>query len=259
MAQSDVSIGLAGALGPEAVARIAPAVEQAGFGTLWVNDTPGGDSLAALGAASRTTERLRLGTGVIPVDRRRPTEIIAGIQRAELPEDRLVLGVGSGRVGRGALALMADAVGELREGSRASVLVGALGPRMRELAVRRADGVLLNWLTPDAARAQAAEAHGLAPSARVALYVRTALESAAGDRLAKEAGRYDGSPKYAANFDRLGFRAVDTVLDAATFADRIGSYREAVDEIVLRVIVADDSVDAYLRFVDAAAALIRRA
>jgi hypothetical protein len=49
------------------------------------------------------------------------------------------------------------------------------------------------------------------------------------------------------------------VLDAATFADRIGSYREAVDEIVLRVIVADDSVDAYLRFVDAAAALIRRA
>jgi alkanesulfonate monooxygenase SsuD/methylene tetrahydromethanopterin reductase-like flavin-dependent oxidoreductase (luciferase family) len=253
MARSDVSIGVAGALGPDVVARIAPAVEQAGFGTLWVNDTPGGDSLAALGAASRSTRRLRLGTGVIPVDRRRPAQIVAGIRRADLPEDRLLVGIGSGQASHGVLSLMDDAVGELHEGSAARVLVGALGPRMRELAARRADGILLNWLTPEAAREQAEQAHALAPAVRVVLYVRTALQADAASRLAEETQRYARSQKYAANFQRLGIRAADTVLDADTFAGRIGAYREAVDEIVLRVIVADDTEDAYLRFVEAAA------
>lgn len=256
MAGSDVSIGVAGALGPEAIARIAPVVERAGFGTLWVNDTPGGDSLAALGAASRSTERLRLGTGVVPVDRRRPAEIVAGIRRAELPEDRLLVGIGSGQASHGVLSMMDDAVDELHEGSAARVLVGALGPRMRELAARRADGILLNWLTPEVAREQAEEAHAVSASARVVLYVRTALQPDAADRLDEETARYARAPKYSANFERLGIQAADTVLDADTFAERIGAYREAVDEVVLRVIVADDAEDAYLRFVEAAAGLV---
>ena len=83
-----VSVGVAGALGPEAIARIAAAVEQAGFHALWVNDTPHGDSIAALSAAAAATERLTLATGVIPLDRRPPGEVAEAIRAAGLPESK---------------------------------------------------------------------------------------------------------------------------------------------------------------------------
>jgi hypothetical protein len=90
------------------------------------------------------------------------------------------------------------------------------------------------------------------------LYVRTALTAEAGGRLAEEARRYAGYPAYAANFARLGIRAEDTVLDHDTFADRIPRYRDAVDEVVLRVIAPTDSVDDHVRFVERAGELLER-
>src|SRR5690606_1702741 len=152
-----VSIGVAGAIGPETIARIAPAVEAAGFHALWVNDTPDGDALAGIAAAARVTATLTLGTGVIPVDRRSVAEIVHAARH--LPQDRLGLGMGSGTARTGALSRTRQAVAELREHTSARVLVGALGPKMRTLATRDADGPLLSWLTPAAARVQAAEAH----------------------------------------------------------------------------------------------------
>lgn len=259
MTQGDVSIGVAGTLGPDAIARLAPAVEQAGFRSLWVNDTPGGDSIAALEAAADATTSLALATGVIPVDRRHADAIVAAVQRAELPEHRVVLGIGSGAARRGALALVGEAVAALHEGLAARVLVGALGPKMRQLGAQHADGVLLSWLTPDAATGQAQEAHGLASGAHVALYVRTALEATASARLAEEAARYGSYPAYAANFARLGIAPQQTVLDATTFEAGIRLYRNAVDEVVLRVIAPGDSVDDHLRFIAAAAERIRAA
>jgi alkanesulfonate monooxygenase SsuD/methylene tetrahydromethanopterin reductase-like flavin-dependent oxidoreductase (luciferase family) len=263
MALADVSIGVAGALGPDAIARLAVIVERCGFRSLWVNDTPGGDSLAALAAAAEGTSRLVLATGVIPVDRRHADEVVDAVHMAELPEHRLVLGIGAGGTRKGALSLVGSAAEQLRDGTRATVLVGALGPKMRELGARQADGVLLSWLTPDVARDQAEAAHALAAGAqasdsRVALYVRTALTAEAGGRLAEEARRYAGYPAYAANFARLGIRAEDTVLDHDTFADRIPRYRDAVDEVVLRVIAPTDSVDDHVRFVERAGELLER-
>ena len=190
MAQGDVSIGVAGTLGPEAVAALAPAIEQAGFRSLWVNDTPGGDSIAALEAAADATSGLVLATGVLPVDRRDADSIVTAVQRAQLPEHRVVLGIGSGATRAGALSLVSDAVDTLHEGLDARVLVGALGPKMRALGAREADGVLLSWLTPEIATGQAQEAHARASDSRVALYVRTAVTDAASTRLAEEAERY---------------------------------------------------------------------
>ena len=255
MAQGDVSIGVAGTLGPEAIAKLAPVVESAGFHALWVNDTPGGDSISALEAAAETTDSLVLCTGVIPVDRRGADTIVAAVQRAELPEHRLVLGVGSGATRRGALSLVAEAVDALHEGLSARVLLGALGPKMRRLGAQNADGVLLSWLTPDIATGQAQEAHGLASDAHVALYVRTAVEPSASATLQREVERYGGYPAYAANFQRLGIAAQQTVLDPDTFGAGILRYRDAVDEVVLRVITAD-SLDAHVVFVERAAELL---
>ena len=262
MANADVSIGVAGTLGPEAVARLAPVVERGGFASLWVNDTPGADSLAALAAAGDATEGIRLATGVLPVDRRRPAEIVEAVERDQLAAPRLVLGIGAGGTRVGALSLVGDAVDELHEGTRARVLVGALGPKMRRLGAERADGLLLSWLTPSIAAEQVrlareqASAHGAAPTPHVALYVRTALDPAADARLAEEANRYASYPAYAANFARLGIRADETVMDAFGFADRIAAYREAVDEVVLRVIAPGDSVDDHVRFIERAAELL---
>ncbi len=250
MALADVSIGVAGTLGAGAIARLAPAVEGHGFRSIWVNDTPGGDSLAALAAAAGATRRLVLATGVIPVDRRRPDEIVRAVEESGIPEDRLVLGIGAGAARRGALSLVGDAVGALRDGTEARVLVGALGPRMRRLGAERAHGLLLSWLTPDLAGDQAGQAHAVSPDAHVALYVRTAVEHDAGSRLAEEARRYGGYPAYAANFDRLGIRAEQTVLDGEAFEERVRGYRDAVDEVVLRVIASGDSVDDHLRAIE---------
>jgi alkanesulfonate monooxygenase SsuD/methylene tetrahydromethanopterin reductase-like flavin-dependent oxidoreductase (luciferase family) len=253
MTDARVSIGVAGLLGPDAIGRIARAVETAGFHALWVNDTPGGDALVALAAAAEVTERLVLATGVVAVDRRSVESLTGAI--AALPQDRLVLGIGSGQARVGALALVRDAAVRLREHTSARVLVGALGPKMREVAVTAGQGPLLSWLTPDIAAAQASQAHGVSPDAYVALYVRTALDAAAGPRLQAEVDRYASYPNYRANFDRLGIAAASTVLDADTFSTGVAAYRAAVDEVVLRAIVAGDEVEDYLSFVEAAARL----
>jgi len=251
---ASLSIGVAAALGPERIARIAAAVEAAGFHAIWVNDTPGADSLAALAAAAESTESLVLATGVVPVDRRPAAQIAA--EAASLPQDRLVLGIGSGGTRTGILAVMRGAITDLRRDTDARVVLGALGPKMRRLAATEADGPLLSWLTPEAAAAQAAEAHASRPGAHVALYVRAALDPAAAERLDVEVGRYASYPNYAANFSRLGIVAGQTVVAPPDAADRVAAYRSAADEVVLRAITPGDDDHDYLRFIEQASALL---
>lgn len=252
--RATVSLGVAASIGPDAAAQLAPHVEAAGFHALWVNDTPGADALAVLEAAARTTDRLVLATGVLPVDRRSAAEIAGQIDARRLPQDRLVVGIGSGQATHGALALVRDAAAELRAALTAPILVGALGPRMRRVAAGDADGVLLSWLPPGGAGAQAAEAHAAAPGCHVALYVRAALDPAARERLRAETARYAGFPSYAANFARLGIDPDDTVLDAVThdIAARLEEYRRGVDEVVLRAITVGDDLEGYRRFIERA-------
>lgn len=251
-----VSLGLAGALGAETVAALAPAVEAAGFATLWINDTPGGDALTALAAAARVTDRLRLATGVVPIDRRPPAALAAELDAAGLPPERTTLGIGSGQLRAGALERVREAVALLRESTGARIVVGALGPRMRRLGANASDGVLLNWLTPAAAGEQTRELHALAPRAQVSLYVRTALDPAAFERLRRESARYASLPTYAANLDRLGIAVADTVIVGEdALAHRIPAYRAGVDDVVLRAITPDDTLASYRDFLARAGAV----
>lgn len=252
MQTSGLSLGVAGALGPDLIAEVAQLAEATGFRALWVNDTVNGDSLVGLKAAASSTTTLGLATGVIPVDRRSGAEIVAAAEG--LDPARLTLGIGSGAASN-ALERVSDAVRVIREGSAAQVLVGALGPRMRRLAATQADGVLLNWLTPSSA----VEAMGDlrrqgGPGKRGALYVRTAVEASALPALQKEAAAYDRYPSYAANFARIGASAIDTTIDGsdpAVLRSRVGQYLDAVDEVVLRMIVAEPSLEAHARFIRA--------
>jgi alkanesulfonate monooxygenase SsuD/methylene tetrahydromethanopterin reductase-like flavin-dependent oxidoreductase (luciferase family) len=254
-----LSLGIAAAAGPELAAKLAPAAERAGIHALWVNDTPGHDALEVLAAAAKVTERLTLATGVVPVDRRAPGEVRRRVTELDLPTERLVLGIGSGSTAAGALARVEAAASDLRakdaphasEPDRARVVVGALGPKMRRLGATASDGLLLSWLPPAQARAQRDEAHDIAPATHVALYVRTATDAAAVARLDAETERYAGYPAYAANFARLGIEARDTVIRPDAVGEGVAAYRATVDEVVLRAITAEETLDDYLRFVEA--------
>ncbi len=260
---ADVSIGVPGALGPEAVRRLAPRIEAAGFAGIWLNDSPEGDSLAGLAAAAEVTTHLRLASGVIPVDRRPGPAIIDDLRRTGVPETRLTLGIGSGQLRAGAISAVAEAVTVLRERSRAAVVVGALGPRMRRLGAEQAHGILLSWLSPGVAANQAEEARtagraaqGEAP--RIALYARTIVDDAARPVLEREAAQYASYPAYAANFRRLGIEPTDATLPPADggLAAGVAAYRASLDELVLRAITPTGSLDDLLAFVDRAAALL---
>ena len=261
-----VSVGVAGALGPERIARIATAVEDAGFHALWVNDTPRGDSIAALSAAAHATRTLALATGVIPLDRRPARDVAAAVRAAGLPARRVSIGIGSGAVSRGALDLVREGVEVLRESTGTTVLVGALGPKMRELAARDADGVLLNWVSPAVAAEQAAQHRAWAGErpTRVVAYARTVVDAAARGRLESEVAGYASAPKYAANFARLGIDPFDTVLPqpddiGAGIRPGVAAYTDAIDELVLRAITEGDDVEDYVDFVRRAAEAIGRA
>lgn len=253
-----VSLGVAGALGAGVISRIAEAADRAGFHALWVNDTPHGDSIDALRAAAEATESLALATGVIPVDRRPARDLAEALRAAALPEHRVTIGIGSGGVAKGALALVSDGIRVLREATRASLVVGALGPKMRELAARESDGVLLNWVTPRVAAEQASEQRAFASrrQTRVVAYARTIVDPAAEDRLRDEVRRYAGLPNYAANFARLGVDPFATVLPQPgdhEIARGAAAYVRGVDELVLRAITRDDELATYLAFVARAA------
>lgn len=247
MSRGVVSIGLAGSLGPDAVAEIAPVIEAAGFHTLWINDTPDGDALAALAAATAVTRTLHLATGVVPVDRRPARQIAADVASLALPLDRFTLGIGSGMAKEGALARVREAIAVLHGAGLPRVLVGALGPKMRRLGADEADGVLLNWVPPTEA---AAQTEALGSDAYVAVYVRTAIVDAARARLDAETARYASFPNYAANFSRMGVDAADTTIrDVTELGGALEAYTAAVDEVVLRAIVPEDTVAEYVEFV----------
>lgn len=235
-----VSLGLPGATDPAIIARVASRAEQAGFRALWLNDTPSGDALAGLAVAAEHTTTLGLATGVIALDRRPAPSLVPLL--SALPLDRVTLGVGSGAVRVGALARVREGVADLRAATTASVVVGALGPAMRELGATVADGVLLSWLRPTDAQTAMADLRRQAanPAVRGVLYARAIVEADARAALEAECARYASLPQYAAHLERWGAQAVDTTIDgsAGSLVDQVEAYTSVVDELVLRAITA---------------------
>lgn len=258
MDSTALGFGVTGALDLDIIRALAPQLEAAGFKTLWINDTPGGDSLAALATAAAVTTTLQLGSGVIPLDRRPPAEIIARVESLHLPQDRLILGVGSGAA-HPALQLVRDGIRDLQDGLECRVVVGALGPNMRKLGAVESSGLLLNWLTPDTAMGVSKEMLDDAREAdrepaSITLYVRVALGDTATDRLRAEATRYGQIKGYAANFARLGIDGIQASVfgsDSAALQSGLSAYAGTVDEVVVRAITTSDHLVEYEKLLNA--------
>lgn len=240
--------GIAAALPNELASAVAKAAEEAGYSSFWVNDTPGNDGLERLAAAAAVTQRITLGVGVIPLDRREATEIIARVAELKLPQARLLVGVGSGG-GPGGLERVRLALPVLQAGLQAPVVVGALGPRMCRLSGEAANGILFNWLTaaftgPSVAGVREAASAAGRSVPRLMAYVRTGLPEAAA-RLQIEADRYAAIPVYAAHFERMGVAPVTTCVggDSAAIQAGLVAFERQLDDTVVRAVTPDDTFD----------------
>jgi alkanesulfonate monooxygenase SsuD/methylene tetrahydromethanopterin reductase-like flavin-dependent oxidoreductase (luciferase family) len=234
--------------------------EALGYAAVFLPEIVGRDSLVALGMLAGETERLLLGSGVIPMTSR--TTMLTAMAAAAVQEragGRLLLGLGTGPAAAGALERLRERVAALRAllaGERVEtdgrtvqlslvpdrpvpIWIAALGPRAMRMAGEIADGVLLNWCTPERVRSARTElAAGANAAGRdvsdivVAAYVRASLgEDAAASMSAMKAaaGEYASYPAYARQFALMGLE--DEAAGAAA-AHRSGSIDDVPEALV---------------------------
>lgn len=260
--QGERGFGVAGGLDLGIIEVLAREAEALGYRTFWVNDTPAGDGLAALAEVASVTKTMRLGVGVVPLDRQPAEQIATRVQALGLPLERLTLGVGSGGSPGGPERVRAGVV-TLRRllGDELALTVGALGPRMCKVAGEVADGVLLNWLTAEAAQVSAAVVMAAASVSgrrrpRVDGYVRSSIGDEGRERLRGEGERYASIPAYGAHFARMGVDPLGTAVavdQAIEIAAGLTSFGKVLDETVVRAVTGRETLADYQELLTAAA------
>jgi len=252
------------------------------------------EAFSTLTVFAGATSTIRLGTGVVTVESRTPVlTAMAAATVHDVSGGRCVVGIGagSGRAAAGlrlsagdeapgplavveeyARVVMTSLAGEAVESGpfgvggfrlgldfggrpRPEVWLAALGDRMVSLAGRLADGVLLNWCTPDrvaSARrtlANAAERAGRDPAeVTVAVYARGVLEideDVALEGLRAMTGMYASLPAYGRQFAAMGFADEAAAAAAAHRERRPG---DVPDALVRAVTVTGGRADALARF-----------
>jgi probable F420-dependent oxidoreductase len=250
--------------------------EARGYHTAWLGEVSGYDAIVMSTVVATHTERLHVANGVLPVQTRTP--VILGMATASLNHlvpGRFALGLGlSSRtiVEQWHGLPFAPSVGQIREavaivravaaGERVNhegthyrvrgfrltgpvpkapvrVYLAALGPEMLELAGEIADGVLLNWIPPEAVPASIAHLQAGARKAsrtlegfEIASFVRTCVTEDAGsvtaarDTLARDITGYATVDVYASFFRTAGYADEVTQVGAAwTAGDRAGAVK----------------------------------
>jgi 5,10-methylenetetrahydromethanopterin reductase len=254
--------------------EIVHTAEQAGYDALFVPESSGREAFSTLAGLSGHTEALLLGTGIVTiVARRSSTTAMAAATLQEISAGRLILGLGTGPVGPGALDRLRESVAVVRsalageevetpEGGRfrlsihpgpgpVPIWVSALNPRAMRLGGEIADGVLLNWCPPERVAfareriREGAEAAGRDPaSVTLAVYVRACVgqeSGAAMAALAAMAAQYASYPAYRRQFEAVGLR---DEARAAAEALEAGRPDRVPDELVHRVCLMGDAPEA---------------
>jgi alkanesulfonate monooxygenase SsuD/methylene tetrahydromethanopterin reductase-like flavin-dependent oxidoreductase (luciferase family) len=259
--------------------EMAETAEETGYAAVFVPEIAGREAFSTLTGLATATSSVVIGTGVIPMTSRTPTATaMAASTVQDVSGGRLVVGLGTGTVpsaAPGPVERLREYVRVVRAALRSEMVdsplfgvegfalelgvdppppvwLAALGDRMVELGGEIADGVLLNWCTPErvqrARRAvmTSAEGAGRDPaSVTVAVYVRACIGPPAGvaRRTLKEmTGRYASLPKYLAQFERMGL-GNEAPAAARAFAE--GRPDEVPDHLVDALCVSG-SRDAWL-------------
>lgn len=244
---------------------IVRAAETAGYTALFLPEITGRDALVTLGELAGETRDLGLATGIVPMGSR--TLLLTAMAAATVHErsrGRLLLGLGTGAAGPGALGQLRETILGLRAllagdsferkgervrlsldpGTPVPLWISALGPKAMRLAGEVADGVLLNWCPPERVAfardriAEGAEDRGRDPAeVTCSVYVRSWVghdEAVAMTALKAAAGQYASYPAYARQFDEVGLGDEARAAAEAYRADR----PEQVPESLVRAVCA---------------------
>ena len=203
--------------GSQLTPELAAAIEQFGYGTLWVGGSPDGDLMLVERLLDATTT-LTLATGIVNMWKDDAATVAGSFARLEARHPgRFLLGVGAGhREATERYAkpyeTLASYVGTLLDGGvpATSLVLAALGPRVLRLAAERTAGAHPYLVTPEYTR----EARGiLGPGPLLAPDHKVVLD-ADPDR-ARAIGRprvrnpYLGLVNYTNNLRRLGWTDAD--------------------------------------------------
>lgn len=217
--------------------RLMRLATELGYASAWTNSGP---DQAAFDRCLRWFEASGLPTGIsaVPANGQPPEFYAAHARRLwESTQGKFTLVVGSG-TWTGAAARMRDYLPQVRSqlGPGQPLFAAALGPLMLRVAGELADGVSLNWCTPEqiASSRQQIEAAATAagrPAPLVVQYIRTAVDpdaSLAQRTVANSAARYLRFPAYRRHFERMGVaqdleKASVTAAGTVAVANRIGA------------------------------------
>jgi alkanesulfonate monooxygenase SsuD/methylene tetrahydromethanopterin reductase-like flavin-dependent oxidoreductase (luciferase family) len=241
--------GVAAGLDPEVAAELARRCEGYGYRSIWSNDHPGASGLETVAFFHEAAPGLDVGVAVLALDRHDPDSIAAKADEEGLDPGRLWIGIGAGFTKR-PLAVVREGLVTLRTVLPAPVriTVAAMGPKMCALAGAEADGVFLNWMTPERAAWARERVHEGAKEAgrdeapTIFGYVRVAVGDDAEERLLKEESFYRQLHQgYIQHFETLGAEP-GTVGVAAPeegeVPERLAAYEPAIDHVVVRALAS---------------------
>ena len=253
---------------------IAREADARGYETAWIGEVSGGDAFTLMTLIASHTPRLRVASGVVPVQTRTP--VVLGLTAATMDHaapGRVAIGLGlssktiveqwHGLAFSPALEQIREAVRIIRlvtsgervnfegkfyrvrnfrlttppPGKPVRIVLAALGPEMLELAGEIADGVLLNWIPPEAVPSSIARLQaGARRAARtlddfeIGSFIRTCVTddpAPARETLARDITGYATVDVYASFFRTAGFGAETEAVSAAWKAgDRAGAVRQ---------------------------------
>jgi len=255
-------------------------VEARGYHTAWLGEAAGGDAITLMTLIASHTARIGVASGVIPIQTRSP--IILGMSAATLAHvapGRITLGLGvSSRIiveqwhglpfhaGLGQIRESVQIIRMTAAGERVNfegkyyhlknfklmapppkeppkIVLAALGPEMLELAGEIADGVLLNWIPPEAVpnsithlEAGAKRAGRTLDGFEIAGFVRTTVTDepdAARAQLARDITGYAIVDVYANFFRSVGYTDEMAAINTAwKSGDRAGAVREVSPRVL---------------------------
>ena len=189
MAPFSIRFGNEPGLSPGDVQDLALMAEEAGYEALWMTEGSGRDSVTQLTSVAGKTQRIWLGTGILPIFGRTPLNTaMCAAGAAAVSNGRFMLGLGVGnrsvvetshgvpynrpvtrlretitivrRLLQGekvdykgrVFNVNQASLGEAAPSEKVPIYIAALGPRMLELAGEMADGVLLSWTGPSSVK-----------------------------------------------------------------------------------------------------------
>jgi alkanesulfonate monooxygenase SsuD/methylene tetrahydromethanopterin reductase-like flavin-dependent oxidoreductase (luciferase family) len=245
------AFGVAAGLDSDVAREVAARCAELGYRSLWSNDHPMASGIDTAADFAGAAPDLEVGVAVLALDRHPPEEIAASVGASGIAPDRLWIGIGAGFSKR-PLGVVREGLAAARSAlpSGTRIAVAAMGPKMCALAGAEADGVFLNWMTPEKAAWARERVHeGAAEAGRdrppvIFGYVRVAVGDDAQERLLKEESFYRQlHAGYIKHFESLG-REPGTVgvaaADPVTVQAELERYRPAIDHLVIRALAHAD-------------------